>query len=159
MAKTLSVDKSRVVKVYNESDNSTKQFLETLFGKREFVPITKLVTSYETACSLLGISTELPFEFDDEYNPFYEEFVARYKLSVIARALQEGWQPDWTKRDEKKWYVWFKYKAGVGFVVDDTAYGNTLADTSVGSRLCFPTSELARYFGEQFIELHRIALG
>lgn len=159
MAKTLSVDKSRVVKVYNESDNSTKQFLETLFGKREFVPITKLVTSYETACSQLGISTELPFEFADESNPFYEEFVARYKLSVIARALQEGWQPDWTKRDEKKWYVWFEYKASVGYVVDGTGYESHHTHADVGSRLCFPTSELARYFGEQFIELHRIALG
>lgn len=157
MAKTLSIDKSRLVKVYNESDNSTKQFLETLFGKREFVPITKLVTSYETACSQLGISTELPFEFDDEFNPFYEEVVARYKLSVIAKALQEGWQPDWTKRDEKKWYVWFEYKAGVGFVVADADYVRTY--TCVGSRLCFPTSDLARYFGEQFIELHRIVLG
>lgn len=158
MAKTLSIDKSRVLKVYNDSDNSTRHFLETLFGKREFLPIQVRVTSYETACEELGISADLPFEFDDDFNPFYQEVVARYKLSVIAKALQEGWQPDWSKA-ENKWYVWFEYKAGEGFVVADAgcARGNTRS--GVGSRLCFPTSDMARYFGEQFIELHRIALG
>lgn len=155
---TLQIEKSNALNAYQNGDTKEKGLLERLFGKNTFLSPIERIKTFEDACVELGITTEIPFEFDDEQNSFFDEVVTRYKLSVIAKALQEGWKPDWKNSNEAKWYVWFKYKAVVGFVVYDAYYGRTDSHSTVGSRLCFPTSELAKYFGEQFIELHRIVL-
>lgn len=43
---------------------------------------------------------------------------------------------DWSNSNQKKWRVWFEYKAGVGFVVNDTNYDNTNTNTNCSSHLC-----------------------
>ena len=115
--------------------------------------ITERVKSYEDACAVLGLN---PAELDVTVSGFGTDsnsIKAYGKLVVIARALNEGWTPDWTNSDEYKYYPWFKYD-GAGFGFSGTCYVCWSADAGVGSRLCFKTDALAEYAGKQFIEIY-----
>ncbi|WP_317899445.1 hypothetical protein [Aurantibacillus circumpalustris] len=84
--------------------------------------------------------------------------LAYMKLKIIAQALNDGWKPNWNNWDEWKYYPWFRMgddggSPGVGF--SDNDYGLVYSNSTVGSRLCFKSSELAEYAGKQFEELYK----
>jgi hypothetical protein len=81
--------------------------------------------------------------------------IAHAKLIIIAKALNEGWVPDWSNWDEYKYYPWFDMQpsSGSGFAYGDYDFWSTYS--SVGSRLCFKSSELAEYAGKQFEGLYK----
>lgn len=79
------------------------------------------------------------------------------ELCRRAKAARGEWQPDWSNGDQKKWYPWFEYTPS-GFVVTVTIYYYHFTNASVGSRLCFPTREMAKAFAEENLELYRIIL-
>ncbi|HUM50460.1 MAG TPA: hypothetical protein PK431_01550 [Chitinophagales bacterium] len=157
--KKLEIEESKAVTAYKNGDQTVKKLLDDLFGDKTFKPVMERIKSFEDALAEVGGNANQNILLS--YNGVDNEVLvpqAYYKLRIIAKALQEGWQPDWTNSNEAKWSVWFKYKSGVGFVVFVAYYVNAITGTFCGSRLCFPTSEMARYFGEQFLELHRIVL-
>ena len=117
--------------------------------------ITDKVKSFEDACQLLGIETKLP-EVSMLPENHQKAIVAHYKLVIIAEAVNEGWKPNWDNWDERKYYPWFDLEgssSGAGFsylVCDDWRTNST-----VGSRLCFKTWELAEHIGKTFIDLYK----
>jgi hypothetical protein len=76
-----------------------------------------------------------------------------FKLIKIAEVLNEGWEPNWDNANEPKYYPWFYMdsKAGSGFGLSYHGYVDVNSYSTVGSRLCFKTRELAIYAGQQFI--------
>lgn len=128
-------------------------------GVVKFTPIPKSITerikTIEDAINELG-------EDDEEVAELRKLLIAnitshilyRQQAVVIAKALNEGWVPDYTNSKQNKFEPRFYYDSSAGsFVSDDGAYWRT--NSSVGSRLCFKSKELAEYFGKQFIEIHR----
>jgi hypothetical protein len=117
--------------------------------------ITDKVKSFEDACQLLGIETKLP-EVSMLPQNHQKAIIAHYKLVIISEVINEGWKPNWDNWDERKYYPWFDMEgcsSGSGFSYYDC--GDWSTNSSVGSRLCFKTAELAKYIGETFIELYR----
>lgn len=120
--------------------------------------ITDKIKSFEDACKHLRLNpNDLPV-VDMLPEKDRKSIIAFYKLTIIIRALNEGWEPDWSNWDEWKCYNWFYVEKGEdqrssGFRCDGTGYADTL--TSIGSRLCFKNIELAKYAAEQFKELYR----
>ena len=121
--------------------------------------ITDKVKSFEDACAVLGIAPESVIPYA---NPKDQEEVATNayrKLTTIAKALNEGWQPNWNDHDEWKYQPWFEVEAseekpaGSGFSITD--YGGWRTTTYVGSRLCFKSSALALYAGKQFADIYK----
>ena len=114
----------------------------------------KKIASYEDACRVLNIQ---PIN-EEVFNIFPKEdqrsMLAYHKLTVITRALNNGWKPNWDDPNEWKYYPLFRYvNAGLS-----CAYTNHSASSSIayfGSRLCFPTSALAKYAAEHFADLYR----
>ena len=112
------------------------------------------IKSYEDACRELGLDPEDLPEVDNCEPEDKASIIAYYKLTIIARALNEGWKPNWRYSNEYKWFPWFKVNrdaAGVGY-----SYTHTTASYAyayVGSRLCCKSDELATYFGKQFENL------
>ncbi len=91
-----------------------------------------------------------------KYNGTDEEMlsiVSYTKLIIIARALNEGWEPNWQDSTERKWYPYFSLASGFAFSNSIFDWTGTFSRSS--SRLCFKTEELARYAGTQFIELYK----
>lgn len=156
---TIEIKKSNADKALQAADQGAnlKDVLSILFEgqtkKEEPKDIKERVKTFEDALAIVGASENLKMLLD--YNGIDKDMlasVAHAKLSIIAKALNEGWAPDWEDSDDYKYYPWFEYKAGVGFSDSNCERWRTV--TSVGSRLCFKSSELALYAGKQFQGLY-----
>ena len=117
--------------------------------------ITKKVNSFEDACSVLNIDTNLP-DFSMVPEKDRKPLIAHYKLTVICEALNDGWVPDWSNGDWDKWYPWFDMD-DEGSSGRFSFYGSDalFSDSTVGSRLCFKSRELAEYAAKQFISIYK----
>lgn len=114
----------------------------------------KKITSYEDACKALNIK---PIN-EEVFNVFPKEdrksMIAYHKLTVIVRALNNGWLPDWENMNERKFYPVFRYvSAGLSYAYMNDAATN--AGTTIGSRLCFSSPALAEYTADHFADLYR----
>lgn len=109
--------------------------------------------SWSDACGLKGIDPVDSMPFESPKNDLEEAVNANYQMYIITELLCQGWQADYNDRDQYKYYPWFKW-SGSGFGFSHTYCVHWLANTLVGSRLVFPTSELAEYAGTQFIDIY-----
>jgi len=154
---TLQVLKSNAIAAYKRGTPSEKILLATLFGEKNlFTDITDRVKTFEDACEVLGINDEkssgdVNIHIHD-ISKDAKSIEAYCKLIIIARALNEGWTPDWNDTNQYKWFPWFKMKAGFGF--SHSGCVRWPANTNVGSRLCFKTEALAEYAGKQFESIY-----
>lgn len=113
------------------------------------------IKTFEDACNKLGVAVPEFITLDDAYGDG-KAVIAFQKLIIIARALNDGWIPDWKNYSQRKYYPWFYMddaSAVGGFSY--TAYDFDLSLSLVGSRLCYHSSEIAKYAGSQFLELYR----
>lgn len=155
------IENSKLLDAFRKGSKQLKASLIELFGPELFIPkATDRIKTFEDACVDQKLDPKKVLPYIGTKLTIEQQVINTYAmLRIIAKSLRGNWNPDWTNSNENKWYPWFQYKrASSGFVVVDTDYVCAHALTYVGSRLCFPTSELAKYFGEQFIELHRIIL-
>jgi len=117
------------------------------------------IKTFEGACKALKLD---PAKVLPKVNGFPKEhqeaLIAHAKLIIIAQALNGGWQPDWNNSDEYKYWPYFRVipnnKSLSGFGLSYSDYDFWSANTCVGSRLCFKSSELAEYAGKQFKVLY-----
>lgn len=153
--KTLEVKQDNAIKAYNGADAKAKQLLSDLFGPENLnIKITDRVKTYADACEVLGVDPDgsIIVETTGCFSNDAKSILAYGKLILIARALNEGWTPDWNDISQYKYYPWLEYKSGVGFSCSGCDV--TRADADVGSRLCFKSRELAEYAAEQFNQIY-----
>lgn len=157
--RTLQIKQDSLLVAFRNAGKEGKQVLSDLFGKQValYDNITDRVKSFEDACQVLGISTNVP-EVKGLPRKHQKAIIANYKLIVIAEALNEGWKPNWQDSDEYKYYPWFDMSnpAGVGFSYSLNAA--SAAAAHLGSRLCLKNRELAIYFGQTFTDLFNDSL-
>lgn len=150
--KALQIEATKAKLLYPSASSEFKAMLEDSFGKDFFSgKITDRVKNYNDACIELGLIPET----DESLNKlgFTKDEIAYRKLKVIAKALNEGWVPDWSDDDQYKYYPWLVYSnSSAAFRFYLTTYAVTAAD--VGSRLCFKTRDIAAYAGTQFIDIY-----
>lgn len=151
--KTININEANALEAWKKADKKEKQLLETLLGTELFnQKITDRVKTFEDALEIVGATDNQKILLD--YNGIDKDMLAArafLKLTIIAKALNEGWTPDWKNSSECKYYPWFNM-SGSGLSYDDYAYSITY--TSIGSRLCFKTRELAEYAGKQFTAIY-----
>lgn len=138
--------------------------------------VRKRIKTFEDACREIGIDAEA-WNRDKISLGLEPDVLAFLKLRIIVKALNEGWEPQFTE-DECRYYPWFilytreeynkldeeeksrvgcrsNYSAhalgGVSFASASADSSNTVAN--VGVRLAFKTSELAAYCGRQFLDI------
>lgn len=86
----------------------------------------KKIASYEDACRVLNIQ---PIN-EEVFNIFPKEdqrsMLAYHKLTVITRALNNGWKPNWDDQNEWKYYPLFRYvNAGLSYARTHYAAAST----------------------------------
>lgn len=134
----------------------------------------EIITDYESACEYLGGSPNTSFKLAQKNPQSFEmleslsplvmvanpkhvkAMIAMNKLFTIAQAWNkaDGFVPDFSNRNQNKWFPWFRYSDdAAGFVYVYTIAAATDAIAAFGSRLCFKTDKRARQFGEQFTDL------
>lgn len=157
--RTLQIKQDSLLVAFRNAGKEGKQVLSDLFGKQValYDNITDRVKSFEDACQVLGISTNVP-EVKGLPRKHQKAIIANYKLIIIAEALNEGWKPNWQDSDEYKYYPWFDMSnpAGVGFSNANSTASHSSA--YFGSRLCLKNRELAIYFGQTFTDLFNDSL-
>lgn len=147
--KTIEITAENAKAAYKKADKAGKELLKTLLGENIFSgKIQDQVQSFEDACRILKIN-------EDEILGGGEtvDEAAYIKLKTIAKALNEGWVPDWKNNSEYKYYPWFNMNDASGF----SFFGYDLGCTNarLGSRLCFKSRELAEYAGKQFTSIYK----
>lgn len=120
--------------------------------------ITERVKTFEDACEVLGVEGEIfAGSLHDALSGDAKSIAAEIKLILIIRALNQGWKPDWNDDDEYKYYPWWDMEQSKS---NPTGFGLLSVDcfstgSSVGSRLCFKSEELAQYAAKQFTDLYK----
>ena len=114
----------------------------------------KEIKSYEDACKVLGI---LPIS-ENAVAAFPKEdrksMLAYHKLTIIARAINGGWKPDWNDRTQYKYYPVFYYEnAGLSYAAT-TYHAAAYTHAHFGSRLCFQTEAMSDYAAATFADLY-----
>lgn len=157
--RTLQIKQDSLLVAFRNAGKEGKQVLSDLFGKQValYDNITDRVKSFEDACQVLGISTNVP-EVKGLPRKHQKAIIANYKLIVIAEALNEGWKPNWQDSDEYKYYPWFDMSNPAGVGCSFTSLTASRSYASFGSRLCLKNRELAIYFGQTFTDLFNDSL-
>lgn len=136
----------------------------------------EIITDFNSARKTLGGKPNTDFyvikrkpsgkvaQFEDvarlvtDINPKHiKALIALNELFTIAEAWnnEDGFVPDFSDREQDKWFPWFKYdKNTARFVYAFTNNSSILGYAYFGSRLCFKTSERAEQFGKQFVDLY-----
>ena len=152
---TLEVKKANVLKAFANTDENGKKILSDLFGSDVLLGnIMDRVKTFDDALAICPASDNQKILLD--YNGIDKDMLAAQaflKLSIIRKALNEGWEPNWDNSSEYKYYPWFTNKSGLGLSYGGYGHSNTV--TGVGSRLVFKTSALAIYAGKQFETIYR----
>lgn len=184
-----TIKRENAMAAYNVASDETKKVLATLLGEDFCVAkdIKDRVKTFEDACRELGNDHPLVIQYK-LYNEqmkgnfdYMEDLTSYFKLRIITAALNEGWEPQFTK-DEYRWYPWYNLytqeeidrmdedeKKEVGLLLwGGSAYHGShcglacayscnawsLSSSNVGSRLAFKSEELATYAGKQFIKIY-----
>lgn len=147
----LKVSKVNALKSHRSADKDGKLLLENLYGKEVFKnqDVRDRIKTFEDALEETG-RPDIP-DFSGLPSDMRSYFIAQYKMSVIAEALNEGWIPDWYNSTEYKWRIWFRISSAFAF--GDSYYDFSFALSGSGSRLCFKSKELAVYCAKQFLDI------
>ena len=134
--------------------------LRIIINRSDSRDITERVKTFEDACDVLGICEEKLPDVSALPREHRKMVISHYKLTVIAEALNEGWNPNWNDHEEKKHYPFFAMKSnkgcgGSGFGFSDTHYDFWGTLSACSSWLCFRTQQLAEYAGRQFEGIYK----
>lgn len=146
------------------------------------------IRSFEDACRDLNRRAEEGDETSAILLADYEsnadninmpETLAYMKLCIIARAINEGWEPKFVE-GEYRWFPWFRlytqaeidamseeqrakvllvggranYGANCGLAFSGSDYDFSLSWSIIGARLAFSDRARAEFAGKRFIELY-----
>lgn len=184
----ITISKQDLLKAYREAEPSQKEFMKQLFGADTFAinfSVMERVKTLQDAVNELGDEHPLVRQFVCVCNIAFNnsgvkldaDIIAYLKLRIIAAALNEGWDPKFTK-DEYRYYPYFylitneEYEqlsyedkkrcvgrsshnavAGGGLVYAGTSSVSAYSRPGSGVRLTFRTRELAEYAGKQFLDI------
>ena len=185
MTENITISKQHLLNAYREAEPSQKEFMKQLFGAETFAinfNVMERVKTFQDAVNELGDDNPLVQQFvcvcniafNNSSVKFDADIIAYLKLRIIAAALNEGWEPKFTK-DERRYYPYFyllqkeeyeqlndedkkrcvgrsSYVANAsGGLVYSSAVGASFVSYTLGGvRLAFKTRKLAEYAGKQF---------
>ncbi len=157
---TVTIKAKDALKAYKNADDTGKKLLMDLIGPDQLsINVMDRIKTIEDACLEVGAHQEdidLNIQ-EDSFGDRTTAIRAIAKLMIVAKALNEGWEPDWNNPNQYKWYPWFEH-TGSGFRFLGSCYVSALTFSSGGSRLCFKDKKLAEYAGKQFIDLYNQSL-
>ena len=123
----------------------------------------KHLETFEAACELLGYNaSEVLPVVEKMPEQLAKAATAATKLFVLSEAAwkAEDKTIDWKDYNQRKYYGWFDLDADVGEVGSSAGFSFDVCDCDrsrsyVGSRLVFPTREIAEYVGKTHLSIYR----
>ena len=144
----LTLEKSEAKQLYPQAPDWLKKKMDQEFGAGFHISsIIDRIKTFNDACKEENKTPDQVYVSTDSVDE-----KAYKKLKLIAKVINEGWEPDWDNDKQKKWYPWFRLSSGFGFSA--SFYNSANAGTDAGSRLCFESKEKSDYVAKQFIDLY-----
>lgn len=164
----LILKKSDAIRLYPTADKTMKEIFEQTFGKETFSQkITDRIKDMSDVYEELGINetkfkkdktyrAEKMAEFakkvgmeDSDIEDGFPCFLLRdFEVYALVYVLNEGWIPDYTDINQRRWYPYFSLSSG--FVFYGSYYGFTHTYAFSGFRLCLKEEALSNYAGRTF---------
>lgn len=108
------------------------------------------IKTFEDACNVVDIDLET---FEESHGHLPPHVYAYMQLTIISQALNGGTNMSYEDMNEFKYYPCFYAKGSRrGFSFDGC--GCYVADSNVASRLTYKSREIAKYAGEQFLDIY-----
>lgn len=152
-----------------------------LTDEKDNRPVTERIKTFEDACDELGDEHPLVKEYWGVINinlDIKQDLISYLKLRIICSALNEGWEPQFTTYEyrnypwfylytqedidnmdeEKKKSIWLfgglsRNGAYCGLAYARSGYAWSYSHAYVSDRLAVKSEALAKYFGQQFIDI------
>ena len=145
-----------------------------LTDEKDNRPVTERIKTFEDACNELGDEHPLVKEYWGVIKinlDIKQDLISYLKLRIICAALNEGWEPQF-KKEEYRYYPWFYLKmdeekkktlwlfsgssydgaiCGLASATSFAAWSKAYA--SISALLAVKSEELAKYFGQQFVDI------
>lgn len=174
--KEITLSENYVKDLYKRSNSVEQSLLERMFGRGLFKPdevLMERIKTFDDAYEELG-NHPYVIEFNELTTTTRNETasnIAFTKLKIIARALNgqcnlevpnhTRWYPRFVVKEANtvnentinKDIVWIK-RNGAYFMFYDITSSNSVVSESSNIYTCFRTKELAKYAGEQFIDIY-----
>lgn len=184
MTENITISKQHLLNAYREAEPSQKEFMKQLFGADTFAinfNVMERVKTFQDAINELGNDNQLVQQYNQIYSEFGDmmdtDIIAYLKLRIINAALNEGWEPQFTK-GERRYYPFFyvltkeeydklstevkprcvgrsssNANASGGLWCSSAGYASSNSGAYGGVRLAFKTRELAEYAAKQFLNI------
>ena len=114
----------------------------------------RTIKTYEHACGKIGIDPIILPDVSQLDPGMGKTLIAIYKLMVIFKAINDGWEPNWNNSSEYKYFPWFSINSDSarpsGFGFSFTFCGGWFSLTNCGSRLCTNSRDKALYIANTF---------
>ncbi len=125
-----------------EIDKENSSF-ENIIFKEVKKEITERVRSIADAIKELGEEDEAVMQLRllESVKGLSSKIISEQKIVVFAKAINEGWIPDWNNGEFDKWFLWYYLNEvpRVGYSYDWSSGSCT------SSRLCYKTKSLAEH--------------
>ncbi len=150
--------KEQLISAYKDADTKGKAMLESLHGKEIFAtkekPKSKEATTFAEVCAALKVKASA-YAIPAKGSWKLKADIAMSRLKLIAKHFNGDWVADIADTSQYKYWCWFDVikdsdkVSGFGFAY--AFYDYDFANTDVGSRPNFKSSEICMYVGKTFL--------
>lgn len=111
--KTLQLSLDKAKEAYNNGSAEIRQFLETSYGKENFIKTG--LDYYKDACFALAITPLTKEDFNLLPEDQREVIYITHVLTTVIKHRRNGWKPDFKNTDQRKYYVYLSIGFGLSF--------------------------------------------
>lgn len=110
------------------------------FEKIVFKKVAGEINSVQDAIEILGESdsTVKQLRLLQSLEGISDKLITEMEIEVVAKALNDGWKPNWNNENEYKYFVWWNMKDNCFDFVSCYCHS-----ANASSRLCFKSRALA----------------
>ena len=152
---TFKLEKSDLLKIYNESSEAGKKYLEEKIGSNNFkLRLEDRLDSFEACCVENGVDPDDVIPFANPKNGDEKCINAFAKLIQIDRAYNQRKKKDWKNSNQPKYYPWWWMDGRSGSGLSLYVVVNVRSYTFVASRLCVLSREHAEHIAKTFPDIY-----
>lgn len=149
MTETLQIEKNKVIAAFESGSDADKATLTKLFPDLLNGDLLKRIFTFEDVCKEAGYDSKayepMAGMTEDELHDLYSR-----KIKLIYKVFNAGQRPDFSNKKQAKYYPWFEYKEGTGFVLLNVHIDSV--NTLVGARLCSHSEKIVLHICKYFLK-------
>lgn len=143
-------NEEEIYKAYKEADADKKKMIKKYFTIVMLKDVTEGIETLKDVYDRLGVDRDDVIPFKKPKNKSQLSSNAKVDIEHITKLINGDWIPDFTDRDQPKYYLYFERRAE-GWAVFFNVYYRYLALGGFGSY--FRSSEFALWAGNKFLNV------